>query len=140
MASDSGSGFPATDDYESFISTTDVEHLKRVWRREKAAPEIFQFETALIERIREQIQLMTKINLNQSKHKHKASEIGEVEPSGQLSLRLFFKMRLQSVSYSNGFGSGLFDRLPSVTDVDPVHACIEGTRKKLIVRIDSFRP
>ncbi|PON64932.1 hypothetical protein PanWU01x14_121090 [Parasponia andersonii] len=129
MASDSGSGFPGTDDYESLISTTDVEHLKSVWRREKAAPEIFQFETALIERIREQIQLMTKINLNQSKHKHKASEIGEVEPGGQPSLRPFCNMQLQSVSYTNGFGSGLLDLFPSLTDVDLVHACIGGPGK-----------
>lgn len=55
----SGSTAPAeTDDYESLISMPDVEHLKRVWRREKAAPEIFQFEFALIGRIREQIELM----------------------------------------------------------------------------------
>ncbi|KAL5541513.1 hypothetical protein UlMin_009223 [Ulmus minor] len=60
MASGSGSDptLQESDDYESSISTTDVEHLKRVWRREKAAPEIFQFESALIGRIREQIQLM----------------------------------------------------------------------------------
>lgn len=59
MESGSGDGstVPKMDDYESLISTTDVEHLKRVWRREKAAPEIFQFESALIERIKEQIQL-----------------------------------------------------------------------------------
>ncbi|KAF4362490.1 hypothetical protein CsatB_001420 [Cannabis sativa] len=56
--SGSGSGIPETDDYESLVSMTDVDHLKRIWRREKAAPEIFQFETALIDRIREQIQLM----------------------------------------------------------------------------------
>ncbi|KAJ7970174.1 DNA replication complex GINS protein SLD5 [Quillaja saponaria] len=47
-----------TDDYETLISTTDVELLKRAWRNEKAAPEILQFETDLIQRIREQILLM----------------------------------------------------------------------------------
>ena len=62
MASVSGSGFTESDDYESLISAMDVEHLKRVWRREKAAPEILQFETALIGRIREQIQLMVNPN------------------------------------------------------------------------------
>ncbi|XP_054782192.1 DNA replication complex GINS protein SLD5 [Prosopis cineraria] len=46
------------DDYETLLSTTDVELLKRVWRNEKAAPEILRFETGLIDRIKEQIQLM----------------------------------------------------------------------------------
>lgn len=60
----SGSTAPAeTDDYEPLISMPDVEHLKRVWRREKAAPEIFQFEFALIGRIREQIELMVRSKL-----------------------------------------------------------------------------
>ncbi|KAL6990094.1 hypothetical protein U1Q18_015842 [Sarracenia purpurea var. burkii] len=45
-------------DYESLISTTDAELLKRAWRIEKAAPEILQFEAALVQRSREQIQLM----------------------------------------------------------------------------------
>lgn len=46
------------DDYETLLSTTDVELLKRAWRNEKAAPDILRFETDLIGRIREQIQLM----------------------------------------------------------------------------------
>lgn len=46
------------DDLESLISMTDVERLKTAWRQEKAAPEIFQFEAALIQRVKEQIQLM----------------------------------------------------------------------------------
>lgn len=46
------------DDYETLISTTDVELLKRAWRNEKAAPEILPFEEALIKRAKEQIQLM----------------------------------------------------------------------------------
>ncbi|XP_048440491.1 uncharacterized protein LOC125477433 isoform X2 [Pyrus x bretschneideri] len=56
---DSGSGLDSglesgsTEDYE-----TDVELLKRAWRQEKAAPEVLQFESALIRRIIEQIQLM----------------------------------------------------------------------------------
>ena len=59
MASSSfgGSEF-SMDDYETLISTTDVELLKRAWRNEKAAPEILRSETQLIKRIREQIQLM----------------------------------------------------------------------------------
>ncbi|XP_059435213.1 DNA replication complex GINS protein SLD5 [Corylus avellana] len=54
----SGSTAGTDDDYEALISTTDVELLKRVWRNEKAAPEILRFETALIQRTRGQIQLM----------------------------------------------------------------------------------
>ena len=46
------------DDYETLISTTDVELLKRAWRNEKAAPEILPFEEALVKRAKEQIQLM----------------------------------------------------------------------------------
>ncbi|GAV71702.1 Sld5 domain-containing protein [Cephalotus follicularis] len=46
------------DDYETLISTTDVELLKKAWRNEKGAPEILQFEDALVKRIQEQIQLM----------------------------------------------------------------------------------
>ncbi|KAK9288632.1 hypothetical protein L1049_017092 [Liquidambar formosana] len=48
------------DEYESLISTTDVELLKRAWRHEKAAPEILQYEGTLVQRIREQIQLMVE--------------------------------------------------------------------------------
>nr|GMC98126.1 DNA replication complex GINS protein SLD5-like [Ipomoea batatas]GME06770.1 DNA replication complex GINS protein SLD5-like [Ipomoea batatas] len=55
---DGGSGFPTTDDFESLISTTDAELMKRAWRNEKGAPEILQFEAALVQRSREQIQLM----------------------------------------------------------------------------------
>ncbi|KAJ1427997.1 GINS, helical bundle-like domain superfamily, partial [Sesbania bispinosa] len=60
MASNSMDGGPTqlTDDYDALISTTDVELLKRAWRNEKAAPEILRFETDLIARVREQIQLM----------------------------------------------------------------------------------
>ncbi|XP_059310936.1 DNA replication complex GINS protein SLD5-like [Lycium ferocissimum] len=46
------------DDYESLLSTTDAELLKRAWRNEKSAPEILQYETALVQRSREQTQLM----------------------------------------------------------------------------------
>ena len=45
------------DDYEMLISTTDVELLKRAWRNEKAAPEILQYESSLVQRIKEQIEL-----------------------------------------------------------------------------------
>lgn len=46
------------DDYEALISTTDVELLKRAWRNEKASPEILRYESNLISRVKEQIQLM----------------------------------------------------------------------------------
>ena len=39
-------------------ATTDVELLRRAWRNEKAAPEILRFETPLVSRVREQIQLL----------------------------------------------------------------------------------
>ncbi|GMY27942.1 DNA replication complex GINS protein SLD5 [Fagus crenata] len=59
MASETGEGSTAgIDDYETLISTTDVELLKKAWRNEKAAPEILRFETSLIQRSRGQIQLM----------------------------------------------------------------------------------
>ncbi|KAD6119819.1 hypothetical protein E3N88_11090 [Mikania micrantha] len=52
---ESGSG---VDDYESLISTTDADLLKRSWRNEKASPEILQFQSSLVQRSREQIELM----------------------------------------------------------------------------------
>ncbi|KAM3236116.1 DNA replication complex GINS protein SLD5 isoform X1 [Capsicum annuum] len=54
----SGHSAGVDDDYESLLSTTDAELLKQAWRNEKAAPEILQFEAALVQRSREQIQLM----------------------------------------------------------------------------------
>ncbi|GAB4842995.1 hypothetical protein Ancab_012973 [Ancistrocladus abbreviatus] len=54
-----GSGLPMSmDDYESLMATSDVELLKRAWRNEKGAPEILQFQADLVQRSREQIQLM----------------------------------------------------------------------------------
>ncbi|KAG9152569.1 hypothetical protein Leryth_024338 [Lithospermum erythrorhizon] len=38
------------DDYETLISTTESELLKRAWRNEKAAPEILPFEADLVQR------------------------------------------------------------------------------------------
>lgn len=58
---DSGAGeSSAADDYESLMSTTDEELLKRAWRNEKAAPEILKFEADLVHRSRQQIQLMVR--------------------------------------------------------------------------------
>ncbi|XP_042516644.1 DNA replication complex GINS protein SLD5-like [Macadamia integrifolia] len=55
--SEEGLGF-SSEDYDSLIATTDVELLKRTWRNEKASPEILQFQASLVQRSREQIQLM----------------------------------------------------------------------------------
>ena len=41
-------------------ATTDVELLKRAWRNEKAAPEILRFDSPLVSRVREQIQLLVR--------------------------------------------------------------------------------
>lgn len=46
------------DEYESLMATSDVELLKRAWRNEKSSPEILQFQASLVQRSREQIQLM----------------------------------------------------------------------------------
>ncbi|KAK9084376.1 hypothetical protein Scep_030847 [Stephania cephalantha] len=62
MASSSeglGLGFGSEDVDPSIAMTTDVELLKRAWRNEKAAPEILQFQHELVQRSREQVQLMT---------------------------------------------------------------------------------
>nr|XP_027090828.1 DNA replication complex GINS protein SLD5-like isoform X2 [Coffea arabica] len=61
-AQDGSSGYSTMDDYESLISTTDAELLKRAWQNEKAAPQILRFEAALIQRSREQIKLMMDLD------------------------------------------------------------------------------
>jgi GINS complex subunit 4 len=50
------------EDSASAAATTDVELLKRAWRNEKAAPEILPFDSALVSRAREQIQLLVSIS------------------------------------------------------------------------------
>ncbi|KAG9452180.1 hypothetical protein H6P81_005084 [Aristolochia fimbriata] len=47
------------EDEDPLVASTipDVERLKRAWRNEKAAPEIFQFQAELVQRAREQVQL-----------------------------------------------------------------------------------
>lgn len=58
---DSGAGeSSAADEYESLMSTTDAELLKSAWRNEKAAPEILKFDADLVQRSRQQIQLMVE--------------------------------------------------------------------------------
>ncbi|KAL8481330.1 hypothetical protein ACS0TY_027735 [Phlomoides rotata] len=60
MDSDAGLGSTA-DDYESLLSTTDAELWKSAWRNEKAAPEILKYDVDLIQRSRQQIQLMEEM-------------------------------------------------------------------------------
>jgi GINS complex subunit 4 len=45
-------------------AATDVELLKRAWRNEKAAPEILRFDSPLVSRVREQIQLLVRFSLS----------------------------------------------------------------------------
>ncbi|RWR82567.1 DNA replication complex GINS protein SLD5 [Cinnamomum micranthum f. kanehirae] len=58
MASGSEEAFWTEEDAQSLAETTDVELLKRAWRNEKAAPEILSFQANLVQRSREQIQLL----------------------------------------------------------------------------------
>ncbi|KFK32805.1 hypothetical protein AALP_AA6G290400 [Arabis alpina] len=44
--------------FETLVSKSDVELLKRAWRNEKAAPDILQYESALVDRAKEQIELV----------------------------------------------------------------------------------
>lgn len=55
MASNSDLG---SEEFETLSSTSDVELLKRAWRNEKAAPEILQYEGALVQRVKGQIELV----------------------------------------------------------------------------------
>ncbi|KAJ6429610.1 hypothetical protein OIU84_021085 [Salix udensis] len=88
------------DDYEMLISTTDVELLKRAWRNEKAAPEILQFESSLVQRIKEQIEL--------AEQNEEIFEANNIEPltvslyqmdldRTQFLLRSYLRVRLQKI-------------------------------------------
>ncbi|XP_058210964.1 DNA replication complex GINS protein SLD5 isoform X3 [Rhododendron vialii] len=72
MDSGAWDGSAAADDHESLSSTNDAELLKRAWRTEKAAPEILQFEAGLVQRSREQIQLVIEKYMF---HIHKNTEL-----------------------------------------------------------------
>lgn len=88
MASGSGSGRWSEDlEAEAAIAmeTTDVELLKRAWRNEKAAPEILQFEAALVLRAREQIQLLVILTFTLIPTLHMSS-IFLVKQSASVSL------------------------------------------------------
>ncbi|KAF2310297.1 hypothetical protein GH714_007623 [Hevea brasiliensis] len=99
-----GSGEESTsaimDDYETLISTTDVELLKRAWRNEKAAPEILQYESSLVQRIKEQIELA-----EQNVEMFEADSIDPLTVSlyqmdldrTQFLLRSYLRVRLQKI-------------------------------------------
>lgn len=51
----------ASDEYALLMSTTDAELLKCAWRNERAAPEILKYDADLVQRSRQQIQLMEEM-------------------------------------------------------------------------------
>ncbi|XP_072998215.1 DNA replication complex GINS protein SLD5 isoform X2 [Typha latifolia] len=53
---------PAAASPSSLEATTDVDLLKRAWRNEKESPEILRFESELVHRAREQIQLLMDLD------------------------------------------------------------------------------
>jgi hypothetical protein len=57
-ATGSGTGLDDWTEGSFDVGSSDVEILKRVWRNEKAAPDILPYEARLIERVHEQILLM----------------------------------------------------------------------------------
>jgi len=57
-ATGSGTGLDDWTEGSFDVGSSDVEILKRVWRNEKAAPDILPYEAHLIERVHEQILLM----------------------------------------------------------------------------------
>ncbi|KAK6254356.1 hypothetical protein SCA6_015661 [Theobroma cacao] len=101
MASGAGEWSTAQmDDYETLISTTDVELLKRAWRNEKAAPEILPFEEALVKRAKEQIQLMeeTVDEFEESGHDPLIASLYQMDlDRAQFLLRSYLRVRLQKI-------------------------------------------
>ncbi|XP_068328047.1 DNA replication complex GINS protein SLD5-like [Pyrus communis] len=92
---DSGLESGSTEDYE-----TDVELLKRAWRQEKAAPEVLQFESALIRRIIEQIQLMeeTVEEFTESGIDPLTVSLYQMDlDRTQFLLRSYYRIRLQKI-------------------------------------------
>ncbi|KAF9677201.1 hypothetical protein SADUNF_Sadunf08G0083200 [Salix dunnii] len=109
MATEESAG--VMDDYEMLISTTDVELLKRAWRNEKAAPEILQYESSLVQRIKEQIELA-----EQNEEIFEANNIDPLTVSlyqmdldrTQFLLRSYLRVRLQKVVSSGACCAVLF--------------------------------
>ncbi|XP_039059773.1 DNA replication complex GINS protein SLD5-like [Hibiscus syriacus] len=88
------------DDYETLISTTDVELLKKAWRNEKVSPEILPFEEALVKRAKEQIQLMeeTVDDFVESGHDPLIASLYQMDlDRAQFLLRSYLRVRLQKI-------------------------------------------
>ncbi|GLT41165.1 hypothetical protein SLA2020_152490 [Shorea laevis] len=88
------------DDYETLISTTDVELLKRAWRNEKASPEILPFQDDLVKRAKEQIQLMeeTVDEFEESGHDPLIVSLYQMDlDRAQFLLRSYLRVRLQKI-------------------------------------------
>ncbi|KAI8555603.1 hypothetical protein RHMOL_Rhmol05G0185700 [Rhododendron molle] len=86
---------PATD-----YSNNDAELLKRAWRTEKAAPEILQFEARLVQRSREQIQLVEGIleDLLESGSDPLIVSLNQIDMDRTLYLlRSYLRTRLQKI-------------------------------------------
>ncbi|CAN6548461.1 unnamed protein product [Malus baccata var. baccata] len=93
---DSGLESGSTEDYE-----TDVKLLKSAWRQEKATPEVLQFESALIRRIIEQIQLMeeTVEEFTESGIDPLTVSLYQMDlDRTQFLLRSYYRIRLQKVA------------------------------------------
>ncbi|KAJ4822335.1 hypothetical protein Tsubulata_035980 [Turnera subulata] len=88
------------DDYETLISTTDVELMKRAWRNEKAAPEILQYEADLVHRIKGQIEL-AESNVEVFKAERKDAltvSLYEMDVDrAHFLLRSYLRIRLQKI-------------------------------------------
>ncbi|GAB2265723.1 hypothetical protein Dimus_000761 [Dionaea muscipula] len=103
MATDSqeGSGPRIDDDGgESPMGQSDVELLKRAWCNEKAAPQILEFQTALVQRSREQIHHMEEIveELTQRGDDPLIVSIYQMDlDRAQFLLRSYVRIRLQKV-------------------------------------------
>ncbi|KAH7561236.1 hypothetical protein ACOSP7_016108 [Xanthoceras sorbifolium] len=101
MATDFGEGSTAeANEYETLMSTTDVQLLKTAWRNEKAAPEILQFQVQLVKRATEQIQLMeeTVEEFEESGMDPLTVSLYQMDlDRAQFLLRSYLRIRLQKV-------------------------------------------
>ncbi|GBG62937.1 hypothetical protein CBR_g34308 [Chara braunii] len=77
----------APEEEDDWTSITDVDLLRRAWRQEKASPEVLPYETALIERVMEQVNLQMD-NIADSSS----------DPSQELVV-MMYRMDLQRVMY-----------------------------------------
>ncbi|XP_057546400.1 DNA replication complex GINS protein SLD5 [Amaranthus tricolor] len=95
----SGSAF-SMDEYESLMATSDVELLKKAWRNEKSAPEILEFQISLVQRSREQIQLMEETIEEYTKNGFDPLIVSVYQMDmdrAQYLLRSYLRTRLQKI-------------------------------------------